>query len=532
MTKQSYLKQEIRARMAITGESYSAAARAIAKGQSLPSESSAPESTPPERAELRSLVIFTERLAVLLSGAITMRAAFEISEQTTEDPVLKRGIQEVLAEHDAGEPMERAIADRPWAFPGIFSAVISNGVRNGSFYDSMKQMAQLYRTEMELEAPKTMTIDLGLRPATRDTKEPFDWRSNDRRPIAVFIGNRSQGVELARISPAWRLAYFPSVESFKSWNRDSPEEVEAVLISDDIYSSGMRGEIFEKFIAEESSNFFIGIISVRPENKAAITSAVESLWDEAGISPQELHFIGAGWTSTFSADKVSSHFKRATDAQISSLLCLHIGSTPNGPSIGRGWDSSEKSLVELGLGSADAEIRRETRILEESRSNPFSWKNDDTRPLSVYIGPRSVGEALARVQDRWKFLRYESPTAFMEALDLGRVDSAAVSSILIVDKHFDPQGRDKKFEEFAATMAPHCFFGVVSYTKGLQEQIRTAIDEAATDSSQLLGNVYFIDSQRPKASLDEAVTSFIISSMKRLDDPLKEVAQRLVSVRG
>ena len=379
MTKQSYLKQEIRARMAITGESYSAAARAIAKEQSLPSESSAPESTPPERAELRSLVIFTERLAVLLSGAITMRAAFEISEQTTEDPVLKRGIQEVLAEHDAGEPMERAIADRPWAFPGIFSAVISNGVRNGSFYDSMKQMAQLYRTEMELEAPKTMTIDLGLSPATRG---------------------------------------------------------------------------------------------------------------------------------------------------------LHIGSTPNGPSIGRGWDSSEKSLVELGLGSADAEIRRETRILEESRSNPFSWKNDDTRPLSVYIGPRSVGEVLARVQDRWKFLRYESPTAFMEALDLGRVDSAAVSSILIVDKHFDPQGRDKKFEEFAATMAPHCFFGVVSYTKGLQEQIRTAIDEAATDSSQLLGNVYFIDSQRPKASLDEAVTSFIISSMKRLDDPLKEVAQRLVSVRG
>lgn len=538
MTKHSYLKQEIRARMAITGESYSAAARAIAKDEPLPSEAKITSSAPQETAELRALVIFTERLAVLLSGAMTMRAAFEVSEQTTEDPVLKRGIREVLEANEANTPMEEAIAARPWAFPGIFSAVVNNGLKNGSFYDSMKQMAQLYRTEMELERPKSEPIHLSLGPATRDTKPPFDWRSTDRRPIAVFIGKRSQGVELARMSPAWRFAYFPSVESFRAWNRDSSQEVEAVLISDGIYSSGMSGEVFEKFIAEESSSFFIGIISVKPRNRKAIASAVEDLWREAGVSSQELYFIGEDWMDTFSADKVADRFRMATAAQISSLLSLRIRSTLNEPSISKDWHPSfeepeakgypsESPLVEWGTGSPDAEIRLEARKLDAAHSDPFSWSDDDSRPLAVYIGPRAVGEALAKIQKQWKFLRYESPKSFMEAMDQAKVDSAAVSSILVVDKYFDPQGRDEEFEMFAANMAPYCFFGIVSYSKSLQGRIRAAVDEAAADADLPSGEIYFIDSQTPSASLDREVSSFIVGNSDSQNDQLQEVARRL-----
>lgn len=358
MTKQSYLKQEIRARMAITGESYSAAARAIAKEQSLPSESSAPESTPPERAELRSLVIFTERLAVLLSGAITMRAAFEISEQTTEDPALKRGIQEVLAEHDAGEPMERAIADRPWAFPGIFSAVISNGVRNGSFYDSMKQMAQLYRTEMELEAPKHMGSE---RTAAKDRLE-------------------------ARI----------------------------------------RAE--------------------------------------------------------------------------------------------------EKGLLRLDIASPNPEVRAEARRLKEIQEDPFNWRANDPRPLAVYIGLKHVGVALARVQTDWKFIHCETPEHFLNFLEHGDIKSDEVCSILVLDGYYSANRSGEDFERLGATMAPCCLFGIVSYDAELREPIRTAIAEAAVDASSPEGEVYFIDSDRPKSSLDEAIDDFLLAEPELAKSALDAIA--------
>lgn len=542
MTKHSYLKQEIRARMAITGESYSAAARAIAKEEaSSPSKGSAFHA-PQERAELRSLVIFTERLAVLLSGAITMRAAFEISEQTTEDPVLKRGIQEVLTEHDAGKPMEEAIADRPWAFPGIFSAVISNGIRNGSFYDSMKQMAQLYRTEMELEVPRSteplrdftpqVTTPKSVTPV-RIVRDVFDWDRGDLRPLALYVGPLEDGRRIADIKREWKFQHVPTLKDLH-WGMGQytidRSEVCAIIVSELLYSSEEKIRLFERLAGELASEALFAVDSSDESIRPVIETGVAKTTAKNNRPQNEIFFIDR-CNSPEDLDTAVDRFILSEQPNAKNAIWeLRNARDTMGSStaaakarLNARIRAEEKGLLRLEQASTNSRARAEAERFQRIQNDPFDWRDTDTRPLAVYIGLKEVGAALARVQNDWRFIHRDSPEAFFASLQDGTIDSSEVSSILILDKFYSIGKSGEDFETLGATMAPYCLFGVVSYDAELVEPIRTAIANAAEGANSPEGEIYFIDSDRPKSSLDDAIDDFLLAEPKLAEGPLKAI---------
>lgn len=142
MTKNSYSKAAIRARMDATGEPYSVAARALKRELELidPFDGA--------KADFGELILFAERLAVILSSGITFFQAVRSIGSYTEDPVLSEGIEFLIDSASNGVGLAKAMRMRPNAFRGIFPELIETGV---SYDSAMLSLAKLYRVELEME---------------------------------------------------------------------------------------------------------------------------------------------------------------------------------------------------------------------------------------------------------------------------------------------------------------------------------------------------------------------------------------------
>ena len=178
MTRNSYLKLEIRTRMERTGESYSAASRAVAKGEELPEKGAEfPQKpfTPPtdrqrrlsvengletmtisgrfEKAtQLKALIIFSERVYALEQSGMAVSHAIEILAPITEDLRLREALFSIVEEIKPSDgsafgsrPVEllTALTRRSDVFPGILIPLVRSGA-------SLRPLASVYRTELEL----------------------------------------------------------------------------------------------------------------------------------------------------------------------------------------------------------------------------------------------------------------------------------------------------------------------------------------------------------------------------------------------
>lgn len=77
-------------------------------------------------------------------------------------------------------------------------------------------------------------------------------------------------------------------------------------------------------------------------------------------------------------------------------------------------------------------------------------------PQALYIGPRKVNDALAKMRPDLEFKEpVENINQLWKGLESGAIDPV-VHIIFILDNFFDPTGQKTAFEDFVATMAPHC----------------------------------------------------------------------------
>ena len=157
MTKNSFSKSATRARMAQTGEPYSVAARALADETS---ESSATPIYPPSLvegvADYGALIVLCERIALFSSMGHTIEYALRLTVPHTSDPVLREAVSFILSERtreladgESRSELANLMELRPNAFRGVFPEVVRT-TSSGSL-DGMKLMANLYRTELEME---------------------------------------------------------------------------------------------------------------------------------------------------------------------------------------------------------------------------------------------------------------------------------------------------------------------------------------------------------------------------------------------
>jgi len=158
MTKNSFSKSAIRARMEETGEPYSVAARALAESATEEPKAAPvyPSSAVKDLADYGALIVFCERATLFSSMGHTIEYAMKLTAPHTSDPVLKEALNFVLSERarelSEREP-RRELADlmelRPNAFRGVFPEVVRT--TNSGSIDGIRLMANLYRTELEME---------------------------------------------------------------------------------------------------------------------------------------------------------------------------------------------------------------------------------------------------------------------------------------------------------------------------------------------------------------------------------------------
>lgn len=135
------------------------------------------------------------------------------------------------------------------------------------------------------------------------------------------------------------------------------------------------------------------------------------------------------------------------------------------------------------------------------------------RPKAIYIGLPQVGDILKKIRPDWDFLPHvEDISSLWAGLSDGTIDNN-IQILLVLDLFFDPRGDNNSFEKLVATMAPHCFLGIVNYKPDLREQMKERISYEAYglgESSTLL--YYFVDPKQPNHSLDMAVNEYITQS--------------------
>lgn len=262
MTKNSYLKHEIRTRMALTGESYSAASSAIGRGEELPASAGAKPT-----ADLRALVIFTERLQTLTSMGMSIRRAFETLIPRTDDPVLKEALIAVCGADD--ELFSKEIRSRTEAFPGIFPDVLSSGFDLSVGFASL---AKVYRTELEMAHLKAVpaaseTID----PALASVLESLEQKRRERaKPLAVFIGSEVVGQALEQVQDSWKFRRtFPTVDELLRVAREDgflkENSIRGYIIADKDLDSVDR-ETFMDMRRVSPPEIFFGVVDYGNED--------------------------------------------------------------------------------------------------------------------------------------------------------------------------------------------------------------------------------------------------------------------------
>lgn len=104
-----------------------------------------------QKAKLKALVIFTKQFALLIESGMPLLESIRISEQQTEDNVLKRALKSVYREVEQGRSLSGAMEKHKEAFPGLLTSVVRVGEEGGFLDRSMKAMSKTYQTELELK---------------------------------------------------------------------------------------------------------------------------------------------------------------------------------------------------------------------------------------------------------------------------------------------------------------------------------------------------------------------------------------------
>lgn len=104
-----------------------------------------------KKAKLKALVIFTKQFALLIESGMPLLESIRISEQQTEDNVLRTSLKAVYSEVERGLSLSGSMEKHPQAFPGLLTSVVRVGEEGGFLDRSMQAMSKTYQTELELK---------------------------------------------------------------------------------------------------------------------------------------------------------------------------------------------------------------------------------------------------------------------------------------------------------------------------------------------------------------------------------------------
>jgi type IV pilus assembly protein PilC len=103
------------------------------------------------------LAAFTELLAILVDYGVPLPRAFQFAGLASSDPFLSRGARLAMKDLEAGQPMSPALRQH-LQVPELIAWLTATGEKRGELGNSLHQVAELYRRQVERRATMLKTV--------------------------------------------------------------------------------------------------------------------------------------------------------------------------------------------------------------------------------------------------------------------------------------------------------------------------------------------------------------------------------------
>ncbi|TAK05995.1 MAG: type II secretion system F family protein [Candidatus Manganitrophaceae bacterium] len=105
-----------------------------------------------ETISAEELIVFSRQLATLISAGIPFMASFTALEEQTENPKLKKVINQVRREVEGGSTFADALAKHPKVFSALYVSMVKAGETGGVLDEILNRLATLAEHEAETRA--------------------------------------------------------------------------------------------------------------------------------------------------------------------------------------------------------------------------------------------------------------------------------------------------------------------------------------------------------------------------------------------
>lgn len=100
----------------------------------------------------RDLSVFCRQFVSMLRAGVTILDALKMLTEATENKVLKKAVRQIRATAEKGEPLSKAIAEHPEAFPDLMEKMVAAGEASGNLDVAIERMATQYERSSKTQS--------------------------------------------------------------------------------------------------------------------------------------------------------------------------------------------------------------------------------------------------------------------------------------------------------------------------------------------------------------------------------------------
>lgn len=103
-----------------------------------------------QKAGVRDLALFCRQFATVIEAGIPVLTCLDILARQAENPALRRAVEQMIAELQAGRTLTEAMRRRPQVFPGILTSMVEAGEVGGILDQALTRMADHFERDYDI----------------------------------------------------------------------------------------------------------------------------------------------------------------------------------------------------------------------------------------------------------------------------------------------------------------------------------------------------------------------------------------------
>jgi len=105
-----------------------------------------------EKVKIADLSLFTRQLSTMISAGLPIVRSFEILEEQTRNPMLKRAVGEIKTSLEGGMTLNASMAQHPKIFTQMYHSMVKAGETGGALDTVLNRLADTLERDREIES--------------------------------------------------------------------------------------------------------------------------------------------------------------------------------------------------------------------------------------------------------------------------------------------------------------------------------------------------------------------------------------------